>query len=122
MTTATARAKWSTLIDRLVANTDVGKLKWKTSPDEDTIHVKVGDNHVGIFRARNRSNSEEFDFVVEIFSSDGRVVDRFSDEMVDGSYPKLRELYLLAFRQANGSDAVLDEILNALPDPDDIPF
>lgn len=114
--------KWSTIVDRLYAHTKSEKLAWKTSVDEDTISVKVGDNHISITKSKNRNNPLENDYWVEIFSQDGRIIDRFSDEMVTGSYSKLDDLHIMAFRQANGSDAALDSILNALPDEDEIPF
>lgn len=117
-----ATPKWSILIDRLSQQTTSGNLKWKTSPDESTVVVKIGENHISVSRVRNQSDPDQFDFWVEIFRADGRLVDRFSDYMVSGSYSKLDDLYVAAFRQANGSDAVLDDILSHLPDPDEIPF
>ncbi len=116
--------KWRILVDRLIHYTDVKKIKWQPSADEDVFITRVGNNQISINQQNNRINWEVMDYVIKIYNEDGDVIDAFSDEDIGAQeyFKKMKELYLSIARITNGTEEILDSILRELPDPDEIPF
>lgn len=118
--------KWRALVDRLIFYTGTKKVAWKSSADEGTYVSKVSGTQISITEAENSMHWESPDYIIKIYNKSGDVIDTFTDEDISETenpyYKKMRNLYNTIVRINNGSEEVLDDLLEKLPDPDELPF
>lgn len=114
------------LIEKLIRQTKMGKLEWRSAADGNGFQISFRTNAV-LIRERNISGS--LDYIIDLIDEMGSVVESFTDDELNdaegisagGKYFERMGLLLeLARRSALGSDKVLDSILDDLGD--DIPF
>jgi hypothetical protein len=115
-----AADKYQQLVERLAVKTDQGEVYWKEAAGPDTFQISFP-NYSLTLSSQNRQGS--ILYVISILNSEGRTVDSFSDEDLDGDgrggryFTMMGELYHNARRQALGVDKALDEILGQLDHP-----
>lgn len=111
----------------LVKSTASKAIEWKESPREGAFQVSFKDYSVRLSVRPNRGTVQP-DYVAEIISSDGDIIDVFTDVDLAGAndvkddlefqnvqwFATMRDLYSAARRQALGVDKALDAILNDL--------
>jgi hypothetical protein len=114
--------KWRTLFGRLRSSTQSGSLRWAATAQDDTF-IAVFSGAVVLF------GKQGSDFFIEIKTTDGETVDRFTDDDLDGGGPQraywneMKDLHADISRVISGADDLLDILLNQLPPADDeVPF
>lgn len=136
---STAIGRWRALAEALYLQSKDQRLKWTIS-DEKSVSVDFSDKKITI--REQSSGNFETDIAIEI-SRDGWIIDSFDDTELKSYKPKqvkirsyytlMNDTFLMAKRQANGADQVLDSILSQLGaveieeesphwDDDDVPF
>lgn len=100
------------LVDLLMQRTASAAAKWEEFPGGDTYITQIGNNSVSIKMHRE-------DVAISIYNENGSVVESFTDVTLsnmgtEGAYPKMKELFEMARRNALGADRVLNDILRRL--------
>jgi hypothetical protein len=118
--------KQAELVRRLYEKTTLGEVEWKKTASDDAFQSSFKNSSVRVASTKLQTQTL---FTVELLNKDGDVADSFDDSDLDTemfgevnreNYQKLREIFEMARRHAQGADKVLNEILKALDD--DIPF
>lgn len=122
-----AKLKYQQIVDRLYNKTMNSSINWEIGFNND-LECILGEYTIKLKGFRDEEG-EPFE-VIEIFDSDGRVVDSFNDGVladlapkdvgISSYYNKMNALRSQAKRHALGADKALDQILENLDD--DIPF
>lgn len=118
-------AKYKSLIDRVVQATHQGKIAWRETANEEAFLARIGNNTILLSFDRSLNTRG---FIVEITDMSGKVVDDFNSRFLDEGdpkrayYGKLAKLHRHVKRELSGADRILDEILQELPEVDEIPF
>jgi len=111
-------AKQRKLVDFLLEKTASSKISWSDSGALDEPRTKLGEHWVQLAEGRSANGSSLYSVVLA--TSIGEEVDRFDDEDLDAGDPNssyymaLKELHMVASRQAKGADAALDDVLNRI--------
>lgn len=113
-------SKWRRLVRALDLATSEGKVKWKPTAESSIFLTTVNDTTVVL-------SAQGQDYVLEIVDGSDAVVDRFSDVDLDRGeggvfFSLMKNLYQRINREASGADEILDDLINSLPNPDEIPF
>jgi hypothetical protein len=111
-----AADKYQQLVERLAFKTDQGEVDWREAAGPDTFQVSFANYSITLSLSQNREGATLY--VISILNSEGRTVDSFSDQDLEGRgaeyFRIMGELYHKARRQALGVDKALDEILGQL--------
>jgi hypothetical protein len=110
--------KYVQVLNLLVEQTNDHMIDWTETGDESEFLVSFPNYSILI---KEEMGSRDFPYyVVSIVNSEGRIIDRFSDVMLDSegvtpsSYEIMRNLYNQARRSALRTDNALDEIIAQL--------
>jgi hypothetical protein len=113
-------SKYSVLVQRLHQKTLKGGLSWEETALKNAYQTSFSNYTIRIRLQDHEDNPYIF---VSIFNHDGRLIDEFHDESIrddlQNSYPVMREIYDTARRSALGVEQALDDILDALQEPDE---
>ena len=92
------------ILDRLVEQTESGKLNWKTTSDKDTYLLALRDSSISLARIHSAG------FICRFRNSNGDVIEEVV--VVNGlsRFQKLKKL----FDTINGTDRTIDSILEQL--------
>ena len=126
---STELKKFSSLLRRLVLRAGEGKLQWSEGAEFNTFSNSVA-NHTVLIGEKGQ------DYFLRVINSEGEIIDEFDDEYLKtsyrtvfnrSSYEDMRDLFQMARRNAQGSDKVIDEIIDELSETgdlleDDLPF
>ena len=107
---------------KLARATAESRVTWSGTEQDDLFQVSFSEISVriGVRRSKRDQNSQEY--WLQIFNSEGDLVEEIGDEEVPDSnealelYTALKETYETARRQAKGVDQVLNDILKELDD------
>jgi hypothetical protein len=120
--------KWARLVDMMVELSHSDKMRWDETVEEDEVIAPLGDYIISIAKRIHRGNGNEV-YIVSVRGSDGRQIESFNDEDLDGGiegasnyYQLLEELMDEAKRAISGADKVIDELLMIMERDRDIPF
>lgn len=92
------------ILDRLVEQTESGKLNWKTTSDENTYLLALKDSSISLARIRSTG------FICRFRNSNGEAIEEVA--VVNG-LPRFQKLKKL-FEIINGTDKTIDSILEQL--------
>jgi len=109
--------KQRSIVIGLLERSQAGKIPWEESVRPRAYQVSFTNYSVVIWY-EDRPD-DELDIHIDIINSSGDIVESFSDMQLTerfgpGPYKQMKDLYELARRTALGSEAALDEILEAL--------
>lgn len=122
--------KWRELVDLLVVLTGKGAISWKETADDGKFLASVSRKVVSIEREMSyRGVSPDKIIRVVISDADGKMIEAFDDEDLDGGtedhqyYRVLDDLMKEISRKISGADKILDQLLSELRDKnEEIPF
>jgi hypothetical protein len=115
-------AKRRILTDRIIANTRRGTIKWKETAQPDNYLMRIG--KVVVSFGVEIGVEGDPAYFLQIEDSDGKVIERFNDENIDGAdrggqyFKKMRDFHGEIARILSGADKLIDELLSSL-DPTD---
>jgi hypothetical protein len=117
------RSKWRLLVERLMYATDNGLITWQASIAEEQFLTNLKDKIVTFGYSGDGTSNVYFFRIDDDF--DGNKIDYFDDEDLDeGTYANREDRYFYRLgnfhkslsRKVSGADAVLDELLEELPE------
>lgn len=113
------------LIDRLIATTTTNKVKWVEKRSGVAFELTTDSGRRVMIDSRDDDGDPPYDLY--IFDGNGKSLTTvlWSTDVTQASVPldhKLHRLYKLAEDAALGISSEIDDLLNELPEADDIPF
>ncbi len=120
-----AYEKTATVIARLIKRTNAGQVKWEPTVEQGAFQLSFPGSSVVLLARESGRYEDDVEYVFRVNNESGDILEEVTETTlreVPTAVRDLRALYLAVRRQALGVDAVLDSILGALPDDEDIPF
>lgn len=123
------------LVEGLYLATVRGSMRWIAVQNSNSFLTSL--NHGRLELAEDENEKGEPLFIVNIYNSDGALVDSFNDEIMRGLRPStlsesnyfdaMRNMFSLAKRSATGADKIIKGIIDEIGAPtidsdDDVPF
>lgn len=117
------------LVQKLNSLTKESKLDWNEDFEDGSFAVNFPNQTLTISHDHSGGRNNAEIYVVTIRNDEGKVIERVSDEDLDGHeseevphFVMMKDIYEGARRHASGASAAIDEILEQLGDDDSIPF
>jgi hypothetical protein len=113
--------KFLYLLGRLLEKSRKGEIPWQESAEDGAYQAAFPNYAVRILsRERRIAEGITHDYVLQIYSGEGKLLDEVDDEQLTEQAPRsfqgMKELHSLARGKALGVHKALDEILSALGD------
>ena len=105
--------KLANLIVLLKQATEGGRLRWETTPDENTFRVLLGSGFMRLSKSFGTAHPMETSYTLTILDHNGLLVDEYTPEEGE-DYFQLADLFGIARRSALNLEAVLDQMLQEL--------
>ena len=123
-------SKYYELVDRLVKQTQAGKVEWKESFRPNSYQVDFVEYSLMLSKtsAIDTSGDSKDIYKITITGAAGQTLDEFDNYDLDISLPdweyseKMQALFENVRRRVEGSEQALDKILAELTDEDEMPF
>lgn len=119
--------KWEELYRRMKINTKNDRLSWRETTDEGVFITSVDRLLIEIKKVVPESLLENDYYHINIMNREGKTLDEFTSDDLDRGqgrkfYNDMEDFVKSIKRKLSGAEAVLDELIAKLPDPDEIPF
>ncbi len=112
--------KIAKVVDSLIVNTELGKIKWKESSLERVGFEYSTQSTTVTITCEEDYNSGQSIVVLKIYNDEGRLVESVNDyelsEFIRQPYISMKNLFETARRQSLGVESILDDLLEQLPD------